>query len=157
MSDEGIQSFLMAELGGQRIGLPVCAVQEIVRVVALDALPGAPPIVEGTMNLRGDVVPVLNLRARLGLSASPVRLSDNLIVLALGERRVAVRVDSVSDVREFDALHRVASGALSPALTPVVAMTGVAADEDGTLAIYDPAAFISQAEQQAMDLLLAAR
>jgi len=53
---------LVAEIGALRFGLRLSDVREVVRAVAIDPLPGAPDIVEGLINVRGEVVPVLDVR-----------------------------------------------------------------------------------------------
>ncbi|MEO8561278.1 MAG: chemotaxis protein CheW, partial [bacterium] len=62
-------SFLRVRLGGATIGLPAAAVREIVRAVAITPLPGAPDIVEGAVNVRGRLVPVIDVRRLLGFPA----------------------------------------------------------------------------------------
>src|SRR5262249_2567798 len=83
---------------GRRYGLPATEVRELVRAVAIVPLPMAPPGVEGVVNLRGRVVPVIDLRARLGLASRPVAPSDHMIVVSLGERLAALRVDRALDL-----------------------------------------------------------
>src|SRR5262249_18625738 len=55
------------EVHGRQYALPAGQVRELVRAVALVPLPGAPAVVEGVFNLRGKVVPVLDIRGRFGL------------------------------------------------------------------------------------------
>jgi purine-binding chemotaxis protein CheW len=94
MSDEaGPVEVLVFEAAGQRYGLEASAVREVVRAVAVTPLPGAPPAVEGVINVRGRVVPVLGARARFGLPAREPGPDDHLIVTDLGGRVVALRVD----------------------------------------------------------------
>src|SRR5712691_9905367 len=75
---------LLFEVGGQRYGLPVADVRELLRAVTLTALPGAPSIVEGAVNVRGTVVPVLDIRQRFRLPAKPPAHTDHLIVASAG-------------------------------------------------------------------------
>jgi purine-binding chemotaxis protein CheW len=86
-------AILVFELEGRRYGLAADAVQELVRMVALTPLAGGPRFVEGVLNLRGQVILVIDLRARLGLPPKTVEPSDHLIVARTGGRAVAVRVD----------------------------------------------------------------
>src|SRR4051812_1235973 len=91
-NDEALED-LTFELAGQRYGLPSSDVQELIRVVTLTPLPGAPSIVEGAINLRGRVVPVFDIRTRFRLPAKAPEPSDHLIVAWAGERLAAIRVD----------------------------------------------------------------
>jgi purine-binding chemotaxis protein CheW len=146
-------SFLRVRLGGGIVGIPATAVQEIVRAVAISVLPGAPPIIEGAINVRGHLVPVVDVRRRLGLPARVLDPEEFLVVLRVGERVVALRVDDVDDVVEAPADSLASSESLSPAFR---GLAGVSAREDGVLVIHDPATFIHQAEVDQLDTALAA-
>jgi purine-binding chemotaxis protein CheW len=104
---------LVFEVEGQRHGLPAPDVREIVRAVALMPLPGAAAF-EGAINLRGRVVPVLDLRRRLGLPVRPIEPGDHLIIACPaggarpgepqgGDRLVALRVDRAVELLHVDA------------------------------------------------------
>ena len=84
---------LIFELAGRRYGLPASDVQELVRIVTITPPPPGSGLVEGVINLRGTVVPVFDLRARLGLPPKPVELSESLVIARWGSRPVAFRVD----------------------------------------------------------------
>ncbi len=146
-------AFLRVRLGGGIVGIPAIAVQEIVRAVAISALPGAPPIIEGAVNVRGRIVPVVDLRRRLALPARTLDPDEFLVVLGIGDRHIALRVDDVDDVVEVPDDSVESSESLSPALR---GLAGISARADGVLVIHDPAAFISQAETEQLDAALAA-
>jgi purine-binding chemotaxis protein CheW len=101
MNDTGIpvhRELLVFDLGGQRYGLAVADVREIVPAVMPVPLPGAPAGVEGIINLRGVVVPVLDLRRRLRLPTRPPEVSDHLVIVRAAGRLVALRVDRALDL-----------------------------------------------------------
>lgn len=147
-------SFLRVHLGGAIIGLPVLAVREIVRAVAISPVPGAPAIVEGAVNVRGELIPVIDVRQRLALGAKALDPDEFLVVLQTGGRTLAVRVDDVDDLMEISDGALEESNTLSPALQ---GLAGLAAHPGGVLAIYDPGAFVSAAETEALDAALLAR
>src|SRR5437588_10594891 len=101
--DQRRREILVFEVDGRRYGLPASEVQELLRAVAIVPLPLAGPAVEGVVNLRGRVVPVFDLRVRLGLPARAVAPSDHLIVAQSGGRLVALRVDRALDLVQLDA------------------------------------------------------
>jgi purine-binding chemotaxis protein CheW len=146
-------SFLRVRLGGATIGLPASAIREIVRAVAITPLPGAPDVVEGAVNLRGRLVPVIDVRRRFGLPVRSLHDDEFLVFLEAGDQLRAMRVDDVDDLVDADADDVAPSGTLSPALQ---GLAGVAARADGVLVIYDPSAFLTQAESAALDRSLAA-
>jgi purine-binding chemotaxis protein CheW len=79
-------------------GVAILKVQEIRGVGAITPLPGTPPFLSGIINLRGAVVPVIDLRVRLGLPAArPGRFAVTIIVRS-GEKSVGLLTDAVNDV-----------------------------------------------------------
>jgi chemotaxis signal transduction protein len=94
---------LVVELGGRHYGLPAAEVVEVLRVVTCVPLARAPEWVEGAFSLRGTVVPVLDLRSRLGLPARAAEVSDHLVVVQTWGRPVALRVDRALELAEPDA------------------------------------------------------
>jgi purine-binding chemotaxis protein CheW len=103
---------LVFDVGGRHYGLPVSEVRELLRAVTIVELPHAPSAVEGVINLRGAIVPVLDIRSRFGLPAKPLEYTDHFIVAQAGERLVALRADralvlvhlSADDVEDARAL-----------------------------------------------------
>jgi purine-binding chemotaxis protein CheW len=89
---------LMFDVAGQRHGLPASDVQELLRAVAIAPLPHAPAGVQGVINLRGQVVPVVPLRDRVGLPARPLTVSDHLVVVRSAGRLLALRIDRALDL-----------------------------------------------------------
>ena len=102
MDDRSLE-VVVFEVGGQRYGLPASDVRELQRAATLTPLPRAPAIIEGVVNLRGTIVPVLDIRARFRLPARPIAHTDHLIFAQAGERLVALRVDRAIDLIRLDA------------------------------------------------------
>ena len=139
---------LLTRLADTRIGFSAGAVREIVRSVAIAPLSGAPAVIEGAINLRGTVIPVVDVRGRLGMSARQNSPEQFLVILETSDRIIAVRVDDVDDVVEVPSADVETPSALSPALQR---LAGVAATADGALVIYDADAFLTQAERAMLD------
>jgi purine-binding chemotaxis protein CheW len=140
---------LLARIGDTQVGFSATAVREIVRAVAIAPLAGAPAIIEGAINLHGQIVPVVDIRQRLALPAIAVSPTQFLIALQASERLIAVRVDDVEDMTEISESNLETPSALSPVLQR---LQGIAATEGGALVIYDVDAFLTQAEREALDL-----
>ncbi len=90
-------------LDGQRYAVPLNRVQEIQQIVALADIPDGSSSVVGMVNLRGSMVPAIDLRVRLGLPAKPWGLQTPMVFCAAGGGVVAFIVDSVEDVIEVSA------------------------------------------------------
>src|SRR5258706_409789 len=102
-ADETAISLVVFVLGGHPFALPSRDVRELVRAVAVMPLPNAPAIVEGVINARGRIVPVLDIRARFGLPAKALEPSDHMILADAGDRVVALRADRAIDLVQVDA------------------------------------------------------
>ena len=148
-----MQSYVLFALGGQRYGIGADRVQEIARVVQLAALPAAPPLVEGAIDWRGQIVAVLDVRGRFRLPPRPLTLSDHLIVARARGRLVALRVDDVLDVTPLGT-HEIVSA--SQAIEGVGLVAGIARGPEGLILIQDLDTFLSDAELDALDRAVAA-
>jgi purine-binding chemotaxis protein CheW len=142
---------LLFALGEHRFALPAETVVEVVRVVAWAPLPLAPAIVEGVVNVRGTLVPVLDIRARFGNPAVAVDPDQHLIIARAGSRVVALRVDRALDLvgipdGAVEPVERIAPG------TRLVA--GLARLPDGVLVIHDLERFLSLEEAARLDAAL---
>jgi purine-binding chemotaxis protein CheW len=133
--DQRGREILVFEVGGRRFGLPATEVRELLRAVSIVPLPRplAGPAIEGVVNLRGRVVPVLDLRVRLGLPPREVVPSDQMIVAQSEGRLVALRVDRALDLVQLDAEPTAADGflvvKLSDGLAPLLDLHTVLAGE----------------------------
>jgi len=105
--------YLTFKLAGEEYGVDILRVQEIKGWEQATRIPQAPPFVIGVINLRGAIVPIIELRRRLGLATVAIGPTTVVIVVRVagerGERTVGVVVDAVCDV------YTVATSQLQPA------------------------------------------
>lgn len=93
------EQFIVFRLGGEEYGLPIGSVDEVVRVPdTLTPLPKAPAFIEGVMNLRGNVVPVIDQRRRFNLDGEGERRRERIVVVRIDQMQAGFIVDAVSDV-----------------------------------------------------------
>jgi purine-binding chemotaxis protein CheW len=91
--------FLVFRLGEEEFGLPIEAVDEVARVPArITRVPKTPKFLEGVVNLRGEVLPVVDQRRRFGMPEASDLGRRRLVVLRSDDRRAGLIVDSVSEV-----------------------------------------------------------
>ena len=137
------QEALLFELAEHRFGLPVSDVVELTRACALQALPEAPPLVLGVLNLRGEIVPVLDLRRRFRLPESPLDAANFFVIARIAGRLAALRVDRLLGNEWLE----VVPTAEAPHLpVDLQRLSGVAAVDDGVVLIYDAAKFLNDSE-----------
>jgi purine-binding chemotaxis protein CheW len=87
-------------LDRQRFALPLALVARVVRAVEVTPLPNAPEIVSGVIDVQGEVIPVLDVRSRLGLPPRAIGLADQLLIAHTQDRSVALLVDQVQGLAE---------------------------------------------------------
>jgi purine-binding chemotaxis protein CheW len=114
-------------------------------------LPKAPPIVEGVINVHGQVVPVLDIRARFGLPPKALSHTDHLIVARVGSRVVALRADRALNLAHLDEQHIEDASQIAPSAEYI---SGVAKLPDGLVLIHDLRTFLEEAEATALDRAL---
>ena len=132
------------------------AIEQVLRVIpaqALTPLPGTTPGVAGVINVGGQVLPVFDVRGRLGLPDRRLRASDHLLLAQAGARQVAVVVDSVEDTASYDPQDIVDPQSLLAA-SPTI--SGVLKLADGLLLIHDLSAFLSPQDEQTLATALIA-
>lgn len=86
------------ELDQERYGVDIADIREIIRYQAITVIPGTPEVVEGIINLRGRVTPIVDLRKRIGLHATEVNDATRIIVIEVDDALVGVHVDAVTGV-----------------------------------------------------------
>jgi purine-binding chemotaxis protein CheW len=139
---------LVFEVEGQKYGLPTTDVRELVRAVTITPLPNAPAVVEGVVDVRGTVLPVLDMRARFRLPARALDPSDHFIVASAGARGVVLHVDGATHLALLEEASIQPSESLGPSAGYVA---GIAKLEDGMVLIHDLATFLSDAEGASLD------
>jgi purine-binding chemotaxis protein CheW len=104
--DDAIKQYLTFKLAGEEYGVGILAVQEIRGWSAVTAIPHAPPWVLGVIDLRGVVVPVIDLRRRFKLEPAQFGPSTVVIVIrvttGIADRTVGLVVDAVSEVYDLE-------------------------------------------------------
>lgn len=146
MSD--VTQLLVFLLDGQRYALPLDAVERTIRAAAITPLPQAPQIVLGVLDLRGTILPVLNVRLRFRLPERDIHPSDQFLIARANERPVALVIDAAAEVLELSSAQIVAADAVAPGLEHV---QGVVRISDGLVLIHDLETFLSLNEAAALD------
>src|SRR5689334_22274907 len=97
-ADSTAAEFLTFELGSEEYGIEIFKVREIRRYDAVTRIANTPAFIKGVINLRGTIVPVIDLRIKFDVSEAVYNEFTVMIVLALAQRVVGIVVDSVCDV-----------------------------------------------------------
>jgi len=86
------------ELGGEEYGVDVLSVREIIRMPTITKMPNTEDYVDGIVNLRGTVVPIISLRKRFGLCETEQDHNSRILVMEVGDGMTGFVVDGVSEV-----------------------------------------------------------
>lgn len=143
---------VLLTVDGQTYALHLEAVDRVLRMAEITPLPGAPEVVEGVVNIQGEVVTIVSIRKRLGLSHRGVATSDSLVLAYARNRRLAIIAESVLGVVERPADAVVSVGDLAQGVQHI---EGVLKTSDGLVLIQDLDLFFSPEEEQSLDMALA--
>ena len=94
--------FILFALAGEEYGVNVSQVKTIERMVPISRVPKTPAFVKGVFNLRGVVVPVIDLRERFGLEQAQYTDDTRIIIVSAGDMEVGLIADSANDVVDLD-------------------------------------------------------
>ncbi|UAA38145.1 chemotaxis protein CheW [Paraneptunicella aestuarii] len=97
VNDEVLQ-WVTYRLGDETYGINVMQVQEVLRYTEIAPVPGAPDYVLGIINLRGNVVTVIDTRSRFGLPSAETTDNTRIVIIESDEQVVGILVDSVAEV-----------------------------------------------------------
>src|SRR5438067_5334051 len=144
------QQLVVFELGAELYGVEIARVHEIIRLQAVTRVPRSPAFVEGVINLRGKVIPVVDLRRRFGLPSAEHTRASRIVVVEIGDQVVGIIVDGVSEVL------RVTSGTIEPP-SPVVAgldseyIHGIAKLPERLVILLDLERILARDERRALE------
>ena len=94
--------FLTFQLGEELYGVDILRVQEIKGYTAVTKIPNTPAHIKGVLNLRGTIVPIVELRTKLGMETIDYTMFTVMIVVVVREKIMGLVVDAVSDVLNID-------------------------------------------------------
>lgn len=150
--EENILQLVTFHVEEEEFGVNILDVREINRMMEITRVPHAPDFVEGVINLRGQVIPVVDLRKRFGLPSVERTKEARIVVVELGDKVVGFLVDSVSEVL------RVTHARVEPP-PPIVGgieseyIQGVVKLEDRLLILLDLQRLLTQGETQELEAL----
>ncbi len=144
--DAELMQLVTFSIGEEEFGVDILKVQEIIRTMEITKVPRAPHFVVGVINLRGKVIPIIDLRKRFGLTSREHDKHTRIIVIEINNMIVGFVVDSVSEVL------RIPASTVEPP-PPVVAgleseyISGVGKLEDRLLILLDLDSLLSGEER----------
>ena len=150
--DDQLLQLVTFSIGEEEFGVNILKVQEIIRTMEITKVPRAPDFVEGVINLRGKVIPIIDLRRRFGLAPRGHDKNTRIIVIEINNIIVGFVVDAVSEVL------RIPASTVEPP-PPVVAgvesdyVSGVGKLQDRLLIMLDLVRRLSSEDMEALSCL----
>ncbi len=95
---DDILQLVSFKIGKEEFGVDILKVQEIIRMMKITRVPNSPEYVDGVVNLRGKVIPVVDLRKRLGMEIKERDKNTRIIVVELENKTIGFIVDEVNEV-----------------------------------------------------------
>lgn len=148
-STEELLQLVGFTLGEEDFGVDILSVQEINRVTEITKIPNTPDFVKGVINLRGNVIPVIDLRSRLGMPEKENDKQTRIIVADVDDRTVGLVVDAVSEVIRMDSkLVEPPPALIGAGSTKGDYIKGVGKLDDKLLMLLDINSMFSKQEQE---------
>jgi len=148
------EQILVFTLDEQPYALSLHSVVKVIHAIEIRHLPNAPEIIAGIINIKGQIIPVADIRKRFGLIAHEIDPDDRLIIADTGKRQVAILVDSVTGISDLESGQQKRVKEMLPFAEH---LRGVAKTDNELILIYDLEQFLSLEEENVLDQALKAK
>ena len=143
------QQLVVFDLSTEAYGVDIGAVREIIRLQDITRVPRTPEFVEGVINLRGKVIPVVDLRKRFGLPAEDESKENRIVVVDIGAQDIGVVIDAVTEVL------RIATESVEPPASVITTadseyLLGIAKLDSRLIILLDLEQVLTEADHKAL-------
>ena len=147
------KQLVVFNLAGEHYGVDIATVREIIQMQSVTRVPGSASFVEGLINLRGVVIPVMDLRQRFGLESAEHDSSTRIMVIQCQKQDIGMIVDSVTEVL------RITSDLIEPPSSLIMTseskhLKGIVKLEDRVVILLDTDRMLSSEDQAMMEALV---
>ena len=149
----GIIQLVSFELAGEEYGVDVLTVREIIRLPSITKMPNAPHFVEGIINLRGTVVPIISLRRRFGLADTEAGRNARILVMETTGGLNGFIVDAVAEVIRISSAEIQPPPTVACSATAQECITGIVNHGERLLVVLDLNRLFSPEEQALLDAI----
>jgi purine-binding chemotaxis protein CheW len=146
LTTDGSQ-YLTFQLGDELYGVDILRVQEIKGYTTVTKIPNTPPHIKGVLNLRGTIVPIVELRTKFGMPAIDYTMFTVIVVVVVQDRIMGLVVDSVSDVLNIDKKD-IQPPPQFGAKVDVSVLTGIGKSGDKLVALLNIDRLLTESEMQ---------
>lgn len=150
LTTDGSQ-FLTFSLGDELYGVDILRVQEIKGYTAVTKIPNTPPHIKGVLNLRGTIVPIVELRTKFGMPTIDYTMFTVIVVVVVQEKIMGLVVDSVSDVLNISKTDIQAPPEFG-AKVDVSVLSGIGKSGDMLVSLLNIDRLLTESEMQGMSV-----
>lgn len=146
-----MEQLVVFTLDQQEVALPLGSVIRVMHAVQIKSLPKSPEIISGIINVKGEIIPVVDIRKRFGATSRELIPDDQLIIADTGKRKVALMVDQVNGIKSITSRQHENTKETLPYAEYI---KGVVKTEDEMILIYDLEQFLNLEEEMELEQAL---
>jgi purine-binding chemotaxis protein CheW len=146
-----IDQIVVFTLDNLLYALSINNVLRVIHAIEIRPLPKAPDIISGIINVKGQIIPVVDIRKRFGIPSRELELEDQLIIADTGKRQIALLVDKVNEIQHISPPQYIDSKETIPFAGYI---KGVVKIMDELILIYDLEQFLNLDEEKELDQAL---
>lgn len=150
-STSEFSQLLVFSIDESSFALPVSAVERVIHSLSVKKLPEAPEIIKGIIDIKGQIIPIIDIRRRFQLAEKEIEADDRIIIANTGVRTIAFFVDFVDGIKNIPSKKLLSS---HNTLSFEGAIKGVAKIEDDLVFIYNLELFLDLEEEKKLDKAL---
>ncbi len=148
-SDKTTRQYIVVQLGGEQYGIDIGYVDNIVRMQKITRVPKAQSFFKGIINLRGEIVPVMSVRNKMGLEDDVITNASRIIILKIEDRGViGIVVDQVREVVTLSSDEIEAAASVNTKKGKDLFISGVGKHGDALISLFEINAILDEKEVQ---------
>lgn len=151
MSDRNEVKIIEFILGNQAFGIHISNISSVIELPEITRLPKTPEFLEGIINIRGSIIPIVDLKKRFSLEASLSKKKRKALIINFRSRDVGLIVDEVKGVMTLDAMEIDTSTVAGCMGIELEFIEGIAKLKDRLIVILDTSKFLSVKEAEIID------
>lgn len=97
-AEEALKQYIVIRFNKEQFGININYIQNIVRMTSITRVPNVPNYIKGVINLRGEIIPIMSLRIKLGLEPDKITNQTRIIIVNMNDNLVGLFVDEVMEV-----------------------------------------------------------
>ena len=98
IADQALKQYIVLRFNKEQFGISINYIQNIVRMTSITRVPNVPEYIKGVINLRGEIIPIMSLRIKLGLEPDEITGQTRIIIVSVNDNLIGLFVDEVMEV-----------------------------------------------------------